>query len=342
MNKKLLSSLFFIAILSSVAVKGQPTITSANAYAIGDVLTLQPADTSVNEGSAGANQTWNFVSLADNGPITSQYIVDPTTTPYSADFPSAGVAIDVGSGNYAYYTSSSTDLTLLGIGSSSAVIAYSDPQTYFEFPFTYNSAFTDNILANYTLSGADVTRTGTVTSLADGYGTLMLPTSTTSNVLRIKYTQDITDLIDFGSFSTTIETASTTYIWLVPGNKNALLDISYTSATVSGNTTYGKSVFYYPGSTGTPDLSAPGIQAHLFPNPANDKVNLTINLNDAGHIRLSLYNVFGQEVKVYDESNANSGLYTRELDLTGLAEGIYFVQMSIKGENIFSQRLVKQ
>src|SRR4051794_9645834 len=98
-------SLFYLA---------QPTITGANAPVIGDVLVEQFTTASVSQGNGGANQTWDFSTLQGNGDLSSTTLVSPSSTPYAANFPGANVAA-VSSGAYAYYLTSSTELSLVGL-----------------------------------------------------------------------------------------------------------------------------------------------------------------------------------------------------------------------------------
>jgi hypothetical protein len=101
-------------------------------------------------------------------------------------------------------------------------------------------------------------------------------------------------------------------------------------------------VYYYPGSVSTDNLLSQNANLQIFPNPATDKVNLSLNLDKAGLVKLTLYNVSGQEVSTLDNSETNSGLYTREIDLADVPAGVYFLKMDIDNGNLFTRRLVKE
>jgi hypothetical protein len=310
--------------------------------AIGDVLTLQIADTSANEGSAGMNQSWDLSGLTPVGAPLTQMVVTVGSTPFASSFPTATLALDAGGGSYAYYTSSASDMTLLGIGRATTVIPYTDPQKFFQYPTTYNTSFTDNLSATYIAGAFPATRTGTVTSLADAYGTLTLPSGVISNVLRIKYVQDITDEINLGTTTSTLHTVTETYYWMTPGNKNALLDISYITTTILGNTTTAKSVYYYPGSVSTQDINASNVKVQLFPNPVVDQATITFNLSHSGNLKLSILNASGQKILEIEHAESGIGQQSFNINLAELASGIYFIAGEIDNSPLFTQQLVKQ
>jgi hypothetical protein len=210
------------------------------------------------------------------------------------------------------------------------------------YPITYNSSFNDAMAGSWENSGLNNERTGTVNFLADGYGTVMLPTATVSNALRMKYVQNFTDVITILGQDFITTTVSTSYFWMVPGNKNALVSISYITVTSPLSNINIKTVSYFPGSVSANYPITANANLQIFPNPAINKTSLRINLDKTGSVRLALYNIYGSEVRVLDDSNVSSGVYSREIDLTDLSEGIYFVKMEMDNQNLFSRSIVKQ
>jgi hypothetical protein len=76
----------------------------------------------------------------------------------------------------------------------------------------------------------------------------------------------------------------------------------------------------------------------IFPNPANKKVNVMVNVKNANALQLAIYDVFGK--KVYDFENKSNyiyGLQSIELDLSILNQGLYFVEL----KSAESKQLVK-
>src|SRR4051812_5433102 len=111
MKKPLLFSLtlfFFATFLSA-----QVTLTYAtHGIVAGDVYTIFYANgPTSNPGSSGTNQTWNFSNLnIDTNSAQTTIYVNPATTPYAANFPTANLAGKQGVDNYFYYISTSSSL----------------------------------------------------------------------------------------------------------------------------------------------------------------------------------------------------------------------------------------
>jgi hypothetical protein len=91
--------------------------------------------------------------------------------------------------------------------------------------------------------------------------------------------------------------------------------------------------------TGTP-TSTNGIQNtalqnfEVFPNPAQGMVYVTVKSEGASQV--SLLNLIGQTVRSY---NVNSNVETLAMDIQGLKEGIYLVQVQ-SGNQISTKKLI--
>ncbi len=68
----------------------------------------------------------------------------------------------------------------------------------------------------------------------------------------------------------------------------------------------------------------------LIPNPAKDKVSLSVKLNTANTIDVSVYNTVGQLVKQL-KNNGEVGENNISLSLENLTSGIYMVKVSVNG-----------
>lgn len=341
MKSKIFTTLF-LSMFWAVGSKAQPTLTSANMYAVGDVLTTQNADTAgVQEGPAGANQTWNFSSLTLDGAQFSQNVVAASGTTYASSFPNADLAIDAGD-SYSYFDVNGSDFLQLGFAASGVVAPYSDAQKVITFPCTYNTSFSDNFAATYELNGFTNNRTGTATFLADGYGTLVLPAQTFNNVLRIKYTENASDVISIGPVNITTTTAIITYYWLTPGNKNSLLSISEITVTSAGNTIHEKAVSYWPVVVSAGVLPGLVADVQLFPNPAENSMQFSASLAAQGIARISVCNMAGQIVKEIGNFTVSPGIFRQELDLEGINSGLYIAKLEMNGQQVAASTFVKK
>ncbi|HUM46041.1 MAG TPA: T9SS type A sorting domain-containing protein [Chitinophagales bacterium] len=338
MKKQLLS----IALCGfSLFSNAQPTITNANAPAIGDILTSQASSSNVNAGSGGANVVWDFSSLVPSGAALSATIVDPSATPYGGNYPAANMASG-SNGTYGYYQVTATEFNVVGIQSPLLEYPFSDYQKEFVYPYTYNTTFTDHVHGEWVLNTVPTTRDGFVTFLADGYGTLKLPTGTIQNVIRVKYVQNYDDVFTILTNTYTNEYDFTTYSWYVAGNKNALLSISYDTTSLMGFPQIIKSVSYYPGFVGVNELQPAIASYSLFPQPAAESATLEFSLDEPGSIAFSILTVTGQLVKQWNNEMLLQGNHTEVIDIADLAQGIYFVRLDMMDKKPVMVKLMKQ
>jgi hypothetical protein len=125
--------------------------------------------------------------------IGTYAILNPATTPVAAAYPAGNYALSVtptsGSPLYSYYITSAADMKELANSvtttAGSGVNYTSGPRKILKFPYAY----LDNFTGTYT----SATTSGTDYSEYDGYGTLITPWATYTNVVRIKnrYTSSI-------------------------------------------------------------------------------------------------------------------------------------------------------
>ena len=70
----------------------------------------------------------------------------------------------------------------------------------------------------------------------------------------------------------------------------------------------------------------------LYPNPAVQSSNLVIDLKNRADVSVSILNTMGQVVKSFDFGSVNAGSNKFQLDLSGVATGLYVIQMNIGSE----------
>lgn len=64
-----------------------------------------------------------------------------------------------------------------------------------------------------------------------------------------------------------------------------------------------------------------------YPNPFNPSTKLTYTLPEATDIRLSVYNLLGQEIMVLENGLKNAGRHVVDFDARGMASGVYFYKL---------------
>ncbi len=307
----------------------QTTLTSANNPVAGDIDSYAICDTAgVSQGSAGANQIWNFLNLIRQDSSNINF-VSAASTPYAAQFPSSNLASTNDNSNYNFMTTSSSNMFINGYGGPDLLVSYTDPQLYLQYPFTYSSSFSDNFAATYFINGSDVFRTGTTTVSGDAWGTINLPTGSFSNSLRVKYNITTSDSSNPGIPFITV-TNVTSYVWFVPGRKFPVFEIIYSTISING-TQFGssKSVNYNNGSTiGITNISSEIPSGYTlsqnYPNPFNPSTNLEFGITKSDLVTLKIYNSLGKEIETLVNSVLSPGTYKYSFNASGLTSGVYF------------------
>jgi hypothetical protein len=65
-----------------------------------------------------------------------------------------------------------------------------------------------------------------------------------------------------------------------------------------------------------------------FPNPANDEINFTYNLDQPNKVLFAIYDVAGQLVKTVSQKEESEGLHTETISVSDLANGVYFLELT--------------
>lgn len=81
----------------------------------------------------------------------------------------------------------------------------------------------------------------------------------------------------------------------------------------------------------------------LFPNPANDRITLSVSADVSFSLTVSLVNATGQRIFSDEQPQTVQRQYTRSIPLTDLPSGIYFLNLgNAEGRLLQSIRFVKQ
>lgn len=280
------TSTLLLALAFGASVAAQPVIDFASIDLIGssfNVYAVTSPGTSDPEPD-GANVTWDF-SSATLQLMGTQAFMAAAGTPYAASYPTANMASAqtvAGTTSYAYYDLQSTKLDVLadGVGSMDPNV-YSEPKTVLQFPYAFNDWFIDY----YNKNGTDYS----VSRAYMGYGTVILPSGTFTNVVKQASTSGVID------FYTTSPTALLVHI-----------------------ESDGSAVVALPGTV--------GIQEHgqasalrSFPNPVQDRLTLA---NDAPLGDWWIMDATGRVA----QAGRTASLSTT-IDLSSLASGSYIARI---------------
>lgn len=329
---KFIYTLFIILSLNPF-IYSQVTLTSENNPVVGNVYRKVNCDTvGVNQGPSGANQTWNFTNLTRSDSFDVSFVA-PGNTPFGSQFTNSNVASTSDNSNYTYYRANSSNLEMLGTAVTGLVIVLSNTQVLFQYPFTYNTTFTDQFSGTFTFGGFNVLRTGTITGTGDGWGTINLPFGSFANALRVRYDITIRDSVVVPPLVT--RTTQTSYNWFVPGKRYAVLEIIYTTIVVTNfGTTNSKSVHYSPNSTAIGIISynsnvpADYSLSQNYPNPFNPNTRFSFALPKLSSVSLKVFDVLGREVATLVNQDLKAGSYEVTWDGSNYTSGMYFYKIS--------------
>ncbi len=319
----LLGSLLFT--LPSMA---QPVLSAAtNCPLPGDIFVYHRCDTTggVSVGASGAALTWDFSSLHELSTDTG-FIHSCSSTTLCDSFPGSSF-VQVNGDNYTYYDTSSTALYITGValtGSTTYNLRYSNTELSLNYRLTYNNYYTDTgtgFDGYYSYLFVD-------TFKYDGYGTLILPSGTVHNVMRIH--RNSFETITHASVTNIYRTEG--YYWYVPNYHNNILNIEY---YYTGNPAIANLSFCPPNEAlGTSDLSPGTKPFYVYPNPATSELTIESNGRPGGDY--TIINCLGQQVL----ANACTDAKT-VVDISKLPPGVYHVRLK-SGDNASAQTFVKQ
>lgn len=330
--------LFIGATLVSAITIAQPSLNSTNSNpVIGDIFTIKAASW-INEGSSGANQTWNFTSVTQSTTAASVYTVAAMSTTGTAQYPNANVE-QRGSGNTAFYKTTTSALQNYGTATGTVLIKYTDPEDQMRYPFAMGDGYTDPFLANFVSSGYTWKRHGNTTLNADAYGTLQLPGGTFSNVLRVHFVQDYIDSTNIGgSMPYELSYYNDMYMWFLPNNHMAIFS-TYDITTDFGNS-QGSSILTSVASSVSE--IAPNVKSmNFYPNPATSElINLDLNLNSNLSYQVVIIDNLGREVLNTYDNKGFEGYNFNMINVSSLANGIYSFVIKSEGQNLITKKLV--
>ena len=93
-----------------------------------------------------------------------------------------------------------------------------------------------------------------------------------------------------------------------------------------------------------PSLRVDGASAitnlDVYPNPSRDVFNISFTSESVQDLRVRVLNVVGEEI-VLEELQQYIGEYTKQIDLTTNAKGVYFLEIETNG-GVINKKLILQ
>ena len=158
----------------------------------------------------------------------------------------------------------------------------------------------------------------TATSTYDGYGTLITPYNTFTNVIRQKSVQNYSNAI-----------TTTFYTWYTTNPFKTIMSFTFITGIFSSNSA---DVYTNYTSLGLNDFEQEtGIS--LYPNPASSALNLQL-ANNVSIDKIIVVDAMGKIVLVQNK-NAN------QINVENLTSGIYLIQV-YSGDEKFQTKFIKK
>jgi hypothetical protein len=359
-------ALIFLIFFGIICIEpfAQITITSDDMPVPGD--TLRKSNTAFLDGidyqQAGPGQVWLFDELT----VMSQQIdtfVNVSETPaiYQIFFNNqflypdykATVALKLGtfsaipglSLNDSYLFIKNTDEEIREVGYGVTLegvplpIQFQQIDTIYRFPLEYG-----NVDSAHSMFEIDIPSLGYVMiskfrrNTMDGWGTLTTPYGE-FQTLRVKTEIEEYDSLYSDSLGIGIPVTRnyTEYKWLASDYPEPVLQVTEEGLVITAS---------YVDSVRSTFLDLPEYKKRKFnfsvyPNPCNDYISISYELIKDADVSISVFSIYGNEIKRFVQSKQERGYYNQMLYLheISLPKGIYLVRLTIDNEP-FLRRIV--
>ena len=323
------------AVLFGATIFAQTQITKAsNDYLSGDAVNNLNVTGTPDNSAVGYPVTFDNSALI-SGAATTGMVSTPSAGEVTT-FPGSTVKFADGNGNDIYYKSSASDLQITGATIGCAVLNFSSNNALFlKFPTAYGNTYTDTASGTGVYGTTNAFFGGTITTTADGAGTLLLGAQTFSNVIRVKSFQDYKLYLDATMLFQVGTLTSTIYTYYDNINRYPLF--TATTATVvvalAGiNQTTTAAVRLANPTLATQNNSLKN-KVTVYPNP------VTENLFFAGeYSSFDLVKVVNMEGRVVTSQAIIDG----KVNLNKLPAGNYILQLSGKNQKDQTIQIIKK
>ena len=344
-----------VIIFNGIFVYSQITIDQIDLAQVNDFFaTGNPDETTVDYVLSGEDFMWDFSELlTDTINIDTFYSPSSINVAYGYVFsntmalkgtdPPGGIPNLEITDLYDFFENTSSSYSKVGIGAKVNAMPipmkYDSLELMYSFPLNYGNIDSSNSsfgipVPTFGYYGQNIKRINTV----DGWGTITTPYGT-FEALRIKVDLFITDTIYYEaySFGTTFDRSQTEYHWLGKEQGIPLLKIIETGAQT---TIIFKDSLPIDNSI-IESFNDNPFNVDIFPNPANDVVNINLELKCKANIKLQIINNKGELVYIKNNTFYNTGKNLISLNLKELhiSSGVYYMSIYIN-EHEYTKKLI--
>ena len=356
-----------------------------NGLRSGDEIIKQQVDYK-DPGRSGDNVIWDFgklksvndeYSLVYSSPIlqeSSYYVMGYDTIQYK-DTDQNSLIIGTEHNTMYYYQLKGNQLLLLGHENPTNLLHYTQPVVTATYPTNYKQSQTNSYQSEGIYSGKIPFDTkGTITTLADAYGAIILPSGDTlSHVLRIKTVQSISEIIRSidPAMNDSLEMVVESYKWYSKGYRYPIFEtIRAINTTDTLNTQEYQTAFFFPPQEHLyldndkenlavldslwdlehkKDIDNPitnpeteiKLSYNFYPNPVESQLTLEYYLESSTTVNVTIYSMEGKLIKKQEIGKLDKGLHTQYIDCSNLAKGTYILSIQAN-EKVTSDKFIKR
>ncbi len=266
-------------------------------------------------------------ALSDNDVADIYAAPETTCTIVPSLMPTASVNGTVCAGATINFTASIT-------GTATPTYSWSGPNT-----------FTSNI-QNPSITNASAIHVGTYTLTINNGGNIETATTQVNSVVNLSITavSTQTNILCVGETATLTANGASTYTWNPGGNGTTIVvsptvtsTYSVTGVDVNGceaNTVLTQSVSI---CTSINNISSnQNLMLQIYPNPANDVITINYDGLNETNSSIEITNTVGKIIMIQDVANET----LKNINVSNLSNGIYFVQLKQNGKSIATKKLV--
>ncbi len=316
---KKIYTIIMVVLINNLITYAQPVLNSSDFNVTFNMYRYPTNDniSGLSAGAAGANVTWDFSAMTAtlDGTYSS---VSVASTPYAADFPTANFAYKFSSpgdpDEYSYYKVTSTQFELLGSKDVDYTDLLIDTSIIFNFPFTYLTSFSDSY------ANASDPPGGYTNSVSyDGYGTLITPYETFTNVVRRK-SVEIDGNVTF-----------TDYEWYTTNPCKIVMAMGFYDNPTDNQ--FGNYTEFLTSSNLSITENEKTNVVSIYPNPTNSILNLDLS-NEIAVDKIVIIDITG---KIVLQQNQNLA----QINLEKLEKGLYIIEVYSQN-NKFTSKFIKE
>ena len=356
-----------------------------NGLRSGDEIIKQQVDYK-DPGREGENVIWDFgklksvndeYSLVYSSPVLQEnsYYVMGYDTIQSKNTDQNSLIIGTEHNTMYYYQLKENQLLLLGHENPTNLLHYTQPVVAATYPTNYKQNQTNSYQSEGIYSGKIPFDTkGTITTLADAYGAIILPSGDTlSHVLRIKTVQSISEIIQSinPAMNDSLEMVVVSYKWYSKGYRYPIFEtIRAINTTDTLNTQEYQTAFFFPPQEHLyldddkdnlavldslwdlehkKDIDNPitnpdngmKLAYNFYPNPVQSQLTLEYYLESATTVNVTIYSMEGKLIKKQEIGKLDKGLHTEYIDCSNLAKGTYILRIEA-GSEVMSDKIIKK